>query len=712
MKRRYHAALCLPAMTFSYAASAQQTPVQAEMQQVVIKGPGETELRRNDTAGRLIVGRNDLERFGDSNLSDVLKRQPGVSVNGSEIRMRGLGAGYTQILINGDPAPGSFTIDSISPDLIERIEILRTAMADTSAQSVAGSINIILRKPRGENTRRTGKFSVERLQHRYNPAASLQWSGRLDKMSYSVSASLSRSQVHNDPYVDVRSVDLDGVSLRRFDQPEDMDVRRASLTPRVELTLGNGDVLSWQGLFNIQSWRAAGTSSETTLIGEPTDFPESNWKNAFRTSLAKSDLGWSHRFEGARKLTLKAGVEINDRDGDYLFRGINPAGVPRLDRAVDSGFNERRGTTSGKYLTPLFTNHDMAFGWDAAVTRRRESRLQQDSEPQSAPYYKLDQDYTGTVGRLALYAQDEWSLTERLQVYLGMRWEGLNTRTTGRDFAGDSTQSRVWSPVAQMLWKLPNRERDQVRASLSRTYKTPEPRDLVPRRYTTNNDNGPTNPDVQGNPLLRPELAWGLDLAYESYFGREGVASISAYGRRIRDVMLQELSVDNGKWISTPVNGGGARVYGIELDTKIPVAAFRPDWPTMDLRANVGRNWSRVDDLPGPDNRLAAQAPLSANLGADLRFKSSITAGINLHVVRGNVARLTPALTTVTGIRREIDTYIAWNAWRGQWRLSASDLLHQTRLNGQVYNDGTGVNERMTFTPRQAVVRLQYEASL
>jgi outer membrane receptor protein involved in Fe transport len=217
---------------------------------------------------------------------------------------------------------------------------------------------------------------------------------------------------------------------------------------------------------------------------------------------------------------------------------------------------------------------------------------------------------------------------------------------------------------------------------------------------------------VQGNPLLRPELAWGLDVAYESYFGRDGVVSISAYARRIRDVMLQQLWVENGKWISTPVNGGGARVHGIEFDARIPVAALRPGWPAMDLRANLGRNWSRVDDLPAPDNRLAAQAPLSANLGADLRFKSSVTAGINFHVVSGNVARLTPALTTQTAILRELDTYVAWNAWRGQWRLSASDMLHQTRRDGQRFDDGNTLNDRMTFMPRQAVVRLQYEASL
>lgn len=402
-------------MTFPYAAGAQQADVQPDIQQVVVKGQSATEQRRNDTAGRLIVGRDDLQRFGDSNLSDVLKRQPGLSASGSEIRMRGLGSGYTQILINGDPAPGNFTIDSIAPDLIERIEILRSAMADTSTQAVAGSINIVLRKPLSKQAQRTAKLSVEHLQHRDNPAASLQWSGREDKTSYSLAASLSRSQVHNDAYSDERSVDSDGLSSRRFYQPENTEVQRASLTPRVETTLASGDVVTWQGLFNVQRWRAAGSSTETTFIGEPTASPESTWHNVFQTSMARSDLTWSHRFEDARRLTVKAGIEVSDRDGDYLFHGIDAAGIPWLDRAVASGFNERRATTTGKYVTPLITNHDISFGWDAAVTRRRESRLQLDSEPQSAPYYALDQDYTGTVGRLALYAQDKWALTERLQ---------------------------------------------------------------------------------------------------------------------------------------------------------------------------------------------------------------------------------------------------------------------------------------------------------
>ncbi|MNT55957.1 hypothetical protein D3C72_1932310 [compost metagenome] len=81
-----------------------------------------------------------------------------------------------------------------------------------------------------------------------------------------------------------------------------------------------------------------------------------------------------------------------------------------------------------------------------------------------------------------------------------------------------------------------------------------------------------------------------------------------------------------------------------------------------------------------------------------------------MHVVDGNVARRTPALTTRVAILRELDTYVAWPALGGQWRFSANDLLHRTRRDAQIYDDGNTFNERRSYMPRQAVVRLQYEA--
>ena len=708
--------LPLPLLMFHGAATAQQAP-EAPLQQIEVKGPGSQELRRQDSLGRIVVGREELDKYGDTTLSDALKRQPGVSVSGSEIRMRGLGAGYTQILVDGDPAPGGFAIDTLSPDLVERIEILRSASADTSAQAVAGTINIVMRKARaGAGTSaRSLKLSAAQAQRRASPAATLQWSGSAGSTSYGLAATASQARRHDDPDIDERTEDSAGTTLRHFDARDESRLTKLSLAPRMERKAADGDTLALSGLFDLARSRSVSRQLETTLLGQPTASPDATGRAAYDTWLAKSDLSWSRRI-GDGRLSLKAGLEANRRPGDYLFRGIDAGGTPWFERAVRSSAGERRASTSGKYVTPLGAGHDIAFGWDAALTRRAETRLQQDRAPGTAPYYTLDQDYTADVRRLALFAQDEWQLRPDLQAYLGLRWEGLDTRTAGRGFDGRAVHASVFSPIGQLVWKLPGRPRDQLRLALARTYKAPQPGALVPRRYTVNNDNGPANPDFEGNPGLRPELAWGLDAALESYFAHDGMASVSVYARRIRDVVLQRLYQDGASWVATPANNGGAGVHGIEADLRLPLAAPARDasarWPAVELRANLGRNWSHVDALPGPDNRLAAQAPYTLNLGADARFAGNphkLAAGLNLHVVGTNTARVAPSLTSSTGMVRELEAYAARSAAGAQWRLTLPDVLRRSARDSQIYRDAVLLQQRFVATPRRAAVRLQVE---
>ena len=107
--------------------------------------------RRQSTAAKIIIGREEIDRFGDSTLGDVLKRLPGVTIQGrpgrgGAIRLRGLGSGYTQILLDGERVPPGFSLDSLTPEQIERIEILRAPTAETGARAIAGTINIITRE--------------------------------------------------------------------------------------------------------------------------------------------------------------------------------------------------------------------------------------------------------------------------------------------------------------------------------------------------------------------------------------------------------------------------------------------------------------------------------------------------------------------------------------------------------------------------------------
>ena len=133
-------------------ASAPAGKPQALDKVTVSGAPTASSRRRNSTASKLIIDREEIGRYGDTQLGDVLRRLPGVTLGGrpgrgGDIRLRGLGGGFTQILIDGERAPAGFNVDQLPPDQVERIEILRAATAETGARAVAGTLNIILREP-------------------------------------------------------------------------------------------------------------------------------------------------------------------------------------------------------------------------------------------------------------------------------------------------------------------------------------------------------------------------------------------------------------------------------------------------------------------------------------------------------------------------------------------------------------------------------------
>lgn len=687
---------------------------EAPLQKVDVTAASGLQQRRDDTAAKIIVSRDDLVQYGDSSLAAALKRQPGVSVVGGEVRMRGLGAGYTQMLINGDPAPPGFSIESIAPEMIERIEILRSATAEYSMQAVAGSINVILRKG-ASGAEREWKLGAGRQDGRWQPAASLRVADKLPGFAYSLTGSVERTADDVAGSMTETTSDPAGMllALRDTRTRNASSVNKASLTPRLHWTLDNGDAVTWQSLLDWYRTGFDGVASETALLGMPTAYPRNGATSQASVFSARSDVSWTHALGAAGKLTAKLGVNHNRRDTDYAFHGAAADGAPLLLRGVVSDASDDSVSSSGKYLARLGGGHALSLGWDGSLIRRSESRRQRDTYLAGGAPYALDEDYTADVRRLALYAQDEWDVTPRLQMYAGVRWEGLQTATEGRTLSEVRTRASVWSPVAQLLWKLPQQERDQLRLALARTYKAPATRNLVPRRYTINNGNSANNPDFQGNPELRPELAWGLDAAWESYFGKSGVASLSGYARRIGDVTVQRLFQRDGVWTASPFNNGTATVRGIEMDVKLPLRTWWAQAPDLDMRANAGRNWSKVAAVPGPGNRLASQVPATLNLGLDCRLSPLTSMGGNLHVQTGGLARLDAHAGSHAGVRRALDAYALWQPdAKTRVRLSAANLLRQQQLQGQSYVDEAGRSDSVTRLDGSASLRLMFERSL
>lgn len=675
---------------------------------------GKLEQRRNDTVSTITVGHEELIRQGDRALIDVLKRLPGITIGaaaaagvgqGQQVQLRGLGQGYTLVMLDGVPVPAGFALDSLDPELVERVEIQRAATAEFSAQAIAGSINIVLKKAAAKPQREV-KLGASTSHGLNAGSATLQWSGQREKLSYVLAGTLSRTARSSDIDEWIRTIDAGGATtvLRHMPQQETVRVNGLELAPRLTWALPNEGSLAWQSLVSVKRLATRHPAMETAYVGGNSPYPDNHSDFDQESSTVRSDLHWLRKLDAGASLDLKLGLQYNHRANDFVFEGYGPGRVLRATHLVDSGVDDAGATFSGSYRRQLGEQHLLAAGWDAGRRRRADFRRERQFAPGEAPV-PSDEAYAATATRLALYAQDEWTISTRWSLYLGLRWEGLRTASRAEEGEVVDVRSQVWSPLLQSLWKL--RGEDQLRLAVTRTYKAPEIFELIPRRYTVDSGNSATNPDNQGNPALRPELAWGLDAAYEYYPAKGALLGVSGSLRHVKGVMRDQLYLSGERWLATPVNRGDALVRGLELEAKLPLSAF-------DLRANLARNWSRVTGVPGPDNRLDSQLPWSASIGGDYRLaRMPLSVGGSLGYQAGVYSRTSSKLLAYAGVRRDLDLYALWS-WSGQLRLrlSGANLLGQRQVTRSRYEDGAGRMLRSVSTGSYRTWRLMLEGSL
>jgi outer membrane receptor protein involved in Fe transport len=706
------------------AAHAQQAPTapaakEDKPQQVQVRGALEAyDPRRDDTAARIVVNRDEILKYGDTNVLDVLKRVPGVTVSGSggrgsEVRMGGLGGGYTQILINGDKTPPGFTLDSLAPDQIERIEVLRAASAEFSTQSIAGTINIVLKKTIRAGQREL-KLGYSHARDFMGPNANLQIDDKAGPLAWSLGVNVRREHFSRTAYNIEEHVGAAGIQdgLRLARLPESGRITLLNLSPRLIWKLENGDTLIFQTLANINRFQNGIHTLVDTELGPPPAYPDLVQTTSSVQKLLRQEVNWTHKNAAGAKLDAKVVATVGENPVATYRTGAGSPGVGALHQLVRSHNSVHGLSTMGKFTSASWEGHALAFGWDGSHLTSPDSRLDRDLYQPDVPLPGGDEFFTSKVTRLAVYSQDEWNVTKNWSVYLGARWEGIQTRVEGNTFATVHNRSTVFSPLFQTLYKLPDTKGDQLRLALTRTYRSPSVQTLIPHRFSSVNNNQ-TDPDSIGNPNLKPELALGLNAAWEHYWAEGALVSVSASARNIDDNTRNQTVFDGSRWVSLPVNTGKARARGLELEAKFPLKALIATTTALDLRGNLSRNWSSVDEIPGPNNRLLNQTPLSATLGADYKL-GAFSAGGSFVFRNGGEVRLSANQVSYESVRRELDVYGLWKLNpKVQLRLAGSNLLGQDYINESSYTvAGQGTQRSRSIYPGSPVLRATLEMKL
>jgi len=677
-------------------AGAQAEAPATQRIEVSAQPANDTEQRRRDPVAKTVIGRDELDKYGDTSVGDVLKRLPGVTMQGGSPRLRGLGAGYTLVLLNGEPAPPGFSLDNLSPGQVERIELTRGPSAEHSAQAVAGTLNIVLREaPRSRQ--REARATLGWQAVRPTLSANGSWGDRDGALSYTVPLALYQWRGQADTLSQRQSTGTDGLPQRLRVPGEDAFWGHGfNLGPRLSWKLGADEAVELQLFAQRHDFHSDGRFLTAVLDGLAPVSVDDRFSNSGHWQMARGNLQWRRKWADGLRLEIKAGGQASSSRSLTLTDGLDGAGLPSLARESRGHNLERSLTGGGKLSQPVGEAHTLALGWDLEQRWRRELRsVVENGAPQLQGYE--GEPFEADLRRVAVFAQDEWTLAPRWSASLGLRAERITVTSAGLDTALRN-RSQVVTPVLHLTHKLSDTGRDLLRASLTRSYKAPELSALLARpsvntSYPVAGANPAISPDRIGNPALRPELATGLDLAWETYLPQGGVFSVGGFHRRIDGLIRNQVVLMAVPWspvqrhVSQPVNLGRARSTGLELELKgradelLPAAARPPQG--LSLRAALSLYRSSVDALPAPDNRLEQQQPWSASTGFDqllgpLAGGPPLTVGASLAWTPGYRTRQTLQQTLASTRQRTLDAYALW-AIDGQTslRLAANNLLAQ-----------------------------------
>ena len=126
---------------------------------IVVTATKTPKRRTNSAVIVNVINSQTISNVQACNLSEGLKFQPGLRVetdcqtcNYTQLRMNGLGGGYSQILVNGrpifSPLTGLYGMEQLPANMIDRIEVLRGGGSSLYGSSaIGGTVNVITKIP-------------------------------------------------------------------------------------------------------------------------------------------------------------------------------------------------------------------------------------------------------------------------------------------------------------------------------------------------------------------------------------------------------------------------------------------------------------------------------------------------------------------------------------------------------------------------------------
>lgn len=578
-----------PAAASNAPAAVQTLPTmtfQVEQAPAVEKDPDISAVAKT------IITRDEMEKFGDQSVNDALRRAagfqmptPGQGPRGGNGSMRFRGGGAPVFLINGEPVQGGprggmSVVDSITPDMIERIEIVKQPSVAQASVASSAVINIILKEPL-DGTRISGTVragygiakSSQKEEERKN--ISLQMDGKTDPWTYSLSA----NQMWSDSDSVTTTENASGITAS---QKRTTNRTSQMLSPRAEYSIDDQQKLVAELFYR-------NNESEGSMRDQIQE--DKNDSIRLNTRYERKDKGNSDKIRLSVEQQNETELTRSSQRQSYTDEQINEYGL-----AYD-GVRKFDETKQIKFGTDL-----------------------RSSELKSNAADTLDEQ------RYALYAEGSWRFTPRQSLTLGTRQEWIH-----RSGLVDYSDSHL-SPV--LAHRFDFTDSWSLQTNISQAFRSPKSDQLLPAvSVSTDIDAGSlNNPDQGGNPFLRPEKI----NAYESTLGYNtsaGGVNITAYYREINDYIEKAIRSEDAqgqscatanapscRFVERPFNQDNATTYGVEVAGRYALKQTEAGHSFM-LNAQLSTVRAKIEEDNGTERLASDVAPYTASAGLSYNYQ-------------------------------------------------------------------------------------------
>ncbi len=237
------------------------------------RAPGQTTAfnnMRNSPNIVNIVSSEQIDKFPDANVSDALRRVPGISTyefrgEASEMFVRGMAPGLNTVTMDGErlPTTGSTNRDvsllGLSSDMVGAIEVSKAITPDMDADAVGGNVNLETNRPVGNERIASAVLSGGWHQFGESPNGKLglHYGESMGDFSYMLRGNIS---TENRVMDDVRhfwgDAEFDGQTHDVLDQLRvgayELNTNRYSLSGRADYRINNDHSVFVRGMYNLR----------------------------------------------------------------------------------------------------------------------------------------------------------------------------------------------------------------------------------------------------------------------------------------------------------------------------------------------------------------------------------------------------------------------------------------------------------------------------